>query len=93
MLSGGRWPDHRVVGAVRLPARAGRPGARRQLPSGTSGGVLRGVSWLPVGVVPPAARAGPVMTAARDRQEPAGPSLASPFRRFSHWPRAPGVSA
>jgi hypothetical protein len=50
----GPWSDHGVVVAVRL-----RPGARgeRRRGAGASGGVLRGVAGVPVGVVPPAVRA------------------------------------
>jgi hypothetical protein len=54
--NGHEWgpADHRVVGAVRLPARAGRPGAGGRRPGGAHGGVLQRRTRLPVGVVPAA---------------------------------------
>jgi hypothetical protein len=50
MLSGGPWPDHRVVGAVRLPASGRCP--RRVGRGRASGGLLQPGDRLPVGVVP-----------------------------------------
>jgi len=53
----GTGPDHRVVGAVRLPARAGGAGANRWGPGGAHGGVLQRGARLPAGVVPATTRA------------------------------------
>jgi hypothetical protein len=67
----GTGPDHRVLGAVRLPARPGRQGADRRWPGRAHGGVLQRCAGLPVGVVPAAPRA--MVSAGRGRRElPAG---------------------
>src|SRR6266566_2586129 len=81
-----------LPGAVRQRARAGAParssfrGCRATVPprgprvstAGAPGGALQRGAGLPVGVVPAAARADPVVTAARGRQEPA--ALQTVFR-------------